>query len=172
MGELKMLYSVASVAFIGGSLIPHGGQNVMEPCGLGVPTVHGPHMHNFNDAMEILSACQGSVEAARESLAAEIEKLLLQRPAAEAMARRARDAFLSRQGAVARAVEVLVELMQNSKCKMQKNGGETNAKFKIQNAKNGGEIRKPLPLLLLFFCILHFAFCISVAVAVLLHFEF
>ena len=65
MGELKRLYAAADVAFIGGSLIPHGGQNIMEPSGMGVPCIHGPHMHNFNDAMEILRACDGSIEIQR-----------------------------------------------------------------------------------------------------------
>src|SRR5512137_864889 len=47
MGELARLYAVASVVFIGGSLIPHGGQNILEPAAYGCPVLHGPHMGNF-----------------------------------------------------------------------------------------------------------------------------
>ncbi|HYG78321.1 MAG TPA: 3-deoxy-D-manno-octulosonic acid transferase [Planctomycetota bacterium] len=112
VGELKNMYKISDVAFVGGSLIPHGGQNVMEPCGLGVAVLHGPHMHNFNDAMEILRACSGSVEVTRDTLAAELEKLLLNSTEARAMASRAREGFLSRQGATRRTVEVVLELLK------------------------------------------------------------
>jgi len=49
IGELSILYSIASVVFIGGSLIPHGGQNFIEPAFLGKAIVCGPYMHNFPD---------------------------------------------------------------------------------------------------------------------------
>lgn len=107
MGELKRLYAAADAAFIGGSLIPHGGQNIMEPCGMGVASIHGPHMHNFNDAMEILRACNGSIEVTRETLLPALERLLSNPSEANSMAARARDAFLKKQGATARAVEVI-----------------------------------------------------------------
>ncbi|MEO0367305.1 MAG: lipid IV(A) 3-deoxy-D-manno-octulosonic acid transferase [Pseudomonadota bacterium] len=49
MGELSLLYASSDVAFVGGSLEPLGGQNILEPCALGVPVVFGPHMFNFPD---------------------------------------------------------------------------------------------------------------------------
>lgn len=49
IGELTALYSIATVAFVGGSLIPHGGQNFIEPASLGKAVVCGPHMKNFPD---------------------------------------------------------------------------------------------------------------------------
>jgi len=107
VGELKSLYKAADVAFIGGSLIPHGGQNVMEPCGLGVPVVHGPHMHNFNEAMALLRVCNGAEEATRASLEAKILRLLQDKRYASEMATRARAAFLAAQGATARSVDFL-----------------------------------------------------------------
>jgi 3-deoxy-D-manno-octulosonic-acid transferase len=112
VGELKRLYAAADVAFVGGSLIPHGGQNIMEPCGLGVPSLHGPHMHNFAEAMEILNSCRGAVEVTRESLCGAVETLLAQPQEAKAMALRARHAFIERQGAVRRAVEYIADLMK------------------------------------------------------------
>ena len=107
MGELKRMYAAADVAFVGGSLIPHGGQNVMEPCGMGVPVVHGPAMFNFNEAIEILRGCDGSIEVTRETLAPSLERLLTHPADALAMATRAREAFLKKQGATARAVEAI-----------------------------------------------------------------
>ena len=49
MGELSLMYACSDVAFVGGSLVPLGGQNILEPCALGVPVVFGPHMFNFPD---------------------------------------------------------------------------------------------------------------------------
>lgn len=49
MGELSLMYASADVAFVGGSLEPLGGQNILEPCALGLPVVFGPHMFNFPD---------------------------------------------------------------------------------------------------------------------------
>jgi 3-deoxy-D-manno-octulosonic-acid transferase len=112
VGVLKEIYKLADAAFVGGSLIPHGGQNIMEPCGLGVPTLHGPHMHNFNDAMEILRGCNGAMEVSRDSLSAELRAVFSDLPAARKMAARARNAFLERQGATGRTVEYVKTLMR------------------------------------------------------------
>lgn len=49
MGELSLMYASSDVAFVGGSLEPLGGQNILEPAALGVPVVFGPHMFNFPD---------------------------------------------------------------------------------------------------------------------------
>lgn len=49
MGELHRLYAAADLAFIGGSLVRHGGQNLLEPCAVGVPVVFGPHMFHFEE---------------------------------------------------------------------------------------------------------------------------
>lgn len=51
IGEMGMWYDVADIIFIGGSLIPHGGQNFMEPSRVRDAVIVGPHMHNFTDAM-------------------------------------------------------------------------------------------------------------------------
>ncbi len=47
LGELPVMYGAADVAFVGGSLVPIGGHNILEPAALGVPVVIGPHLHNF-----------------------------------------------------------------------------------------------------------------------------
>jgi len=49
MGELQRLYAASDVAFIGGSLVPHGGQNLLEACVVRVPVVFGPHMFHFEE---------------------------------------------------------------------------------------------------------------------------
>jgi len=52
MGELQLFYAAADVVFVGGSLVPMGGHNVLEACAVGVPVVFGPHMLNFLDISE------------------------------------------------------------------------------------------------------------------------
>jgi len=59
-GELARLYSVADVAFVGGSFISHGGQNPLEPAGSAVPVLFGPHMSNFREASLALVTAGGA----------------------------------------------------------------------------------------------------------------
>ena len=70
IGELASVYSLASVAFVGGSLIPAGGHNPLEPAQFGVPIVMGPHYANFRAITEDLLAHQALRIAAKEELAA------------------------------------------------------------------------------------------------------
>ena len=49
MGELNFLYSVSDIAFVGGSLIDHGGQNLLEPAALGLPISSGSSLRNFQE---------------------------------------------------------------------------------------------------------------------------
>ena len=64
MGELQRLYAASDVAFIGGSLVPHGGQNLLEACAVRVPVVFGPHMFHFEE----ISAMAVERGAARQVL--------------------------------------------------------------------------------------------------------
>jgi 3-deoxy-D-manno-octulosonic-acid transferase len=114
VGELGAMYALSDLAFVGGSLIPHGGQNVMEPCGIELPIVHGPHMHNFREAMELLRGCNGSMEVMRETLAPALQALLRDPAAAHAMGQRARQAFLKQQGATAKTVEYIRQFITKS----------------------------------------------------------
>ena len=59
MGELKMLYAASDIAFVGGSLVPVGGHNVIEPAAIGVPVVFGPYMSNFREIEKGLLEFQG-----------------------------------------------------------------------------------------------------------------
>ena len=62
MGFLFELYSLAHVVFCGGSLVPLGGQNVLEPTAWGKPVLFGPHMDDFKEAKELLLNTRGAVE--------------------------------------------------------------------------------------------------------------
>ena len=54
IGELGLFYTLAPVAFVGGSLVPHGGQNPVEPIKLGAAVLTGPNWQNFPDSYEAL----------------------------------------------------------------------------------------------------------------------
>lgn len=56
MGELLKFYAASDIAFVGGSLIPAGGHNVLEPAGIGIPVITGPHMFNFFEISDMLQA--------------------------------------------------------------------------------------------------------------------
>jgi 3-deoxy-D-manno-octulosonic-acid transferase len=111
IGELASVYSIASVAFVGGSLIPAGGHNPLEPAQFGVPIVMGTHYANFRTITEDLLAHQALRIAAREELAAVLIELLQDRSAAQAMGSRARQVFSSQAGATNRCVAALKELL-------------------------------------------------------------
>ena len=69
IGELASVYSLAAVAFVGGSLVPAGGHNPLEPAQFGVPIVMGPHYANFRAITEDLRAHDAIRIAPKEELA-------------------------------------------------------------------------------------------------------
>jgi 3-deoxy-D-manno-octulosonic-acid transferase len=111
IGELASVYSLASVAFVGGSLIPAGGHNPLEPAQFGVPIVMGPHCFNFRAITEDLLAHQALCICAKEDLAVALIALLEDSAASYAMGERARQVFSSQAGATDRTVEAIKELL-------------------------------------------------------------
>jgi 3-deoxy-D-manno-octulosonic-acid transferase len=61
MGELGLFYRLCPIAFVGGSLVPHGGHNPIEPAQLGCAVIHGPSMTNFQEIIEELATANGAV---------------------------------------------------------------------------------------------------------------
>lgn len=77
MGELPLFYAASDIAFVGGSLVPVGGHNVLEPCALGLPVVFGPHMFNFQEISErTLEHDAGERVADQRELVAAIDRYL------------------------------------------------------------------------------------------------
>jgi len=111
IGELASVYSLAAVAFVGGSLIPAGGHNPLEPAQFGVPIAMGPHYANFRAIVDDLRAHQAVRIAAKEELAGVLIELLSDRNAAAAMGERARQVFEEQAGATGRCVKAVRELL-------------------------------------------------------------
>ncbi len=77
MGELGVFFRLTDITFVGGSLVPHGGQNPIEPARLGCAIVHGPHMENFLAIEgELNTAGASSVATTAEEIAREVGTLL------------------------------------------------------------------------------------------------
>jgi len=111
IGELAAMYSLASVAFVGGSLIPAGGHNPLEPAQFGVPIVMGPHYANFRAITEDLRGHDALRIAAKDGLASALADLLHDTDAATAMGRRAREVFEAQSGATMRTIQALAEVL-------------------------------------------------------------
>lgn len=114
IGELASVYSIASLAFVGGSLIPAGGHNPLEPAQFGIPIVMGPHYANFRAIVDDLLAHQAIRIAAVNTLLQTLIELLVDTSASKAMAERARRVFEQQSGATARTLEALLALLQST----------------------------------------------------------
>ncbi len=75
LGQLMLCYQVAQVCFVGGSLVPWGGHNLLEPAALAKPVLTGPYNHNFSEIERGLISAQGIIKASDE---AELSKKLIQ----------------------------------------------------------------------------------------------
>lgn len=111
IGELASVYSLAAVAFVGGSLIPAGGHNPLEPAQFGVPIVMGPHYTNFRAITDDLRVHYAVRIAPQEQLTQALLDILSNQVDAEAMGQRARQVFEQQAGATARTIEALREIL-------------------------------------------------------------
>lgn len=112
MGELRKFYALATVVFVGRSLVPMGGSDVMEAAGLAKPVLVGPHTDNFTEAVNLLVAEGGCRRvSSAEALAAAVSDVLRHPDRRSAMGQAARAAIVSRRGATARTVDQILDLM-------------------------------------------------------------
>ena len=111
IGELASIYSLASVAFVGGSLVQAGGHNPLEPAQFGVPIVIGPNYENFRDITNDLLAQNALRITQPNDLASAMIQLLNNDAEAFAMGTRARRVFEQQAGATLRCVEAIRELI-------------------------------------------------------------
>jgi len=112
VGELSRLYAIATVAFVGGSLVPSGGHNILEPAAHGVPVVFGPHMENFQEISAVVRDRHGGVGVrdSRELLAV-LEDLLRDSVKRRSMANAARKIIQDNQGALQKTLDLVAGVM-------------------------------------------------------------
>ncbi|MFQ5896743.1 MAG: 3-deoxy-D-manno-octulosonic acid transferase [Candidatus Methylomirabilia bacterium] len=112
IGELAQLYEVARIAFVGGSLIPWGGQNMLEPALRRKPVLFGPHTSNFREsATLLLDSGGGFLVKDSAGLETEAHRLLADPDLARRMGEAAFAAVASRQGAVRETMELLKKIV-------------------------------------------------------------
>jgi 3-deoxy-D-manno-octulosonic-acid transferase len=113
-GELGLFYRVAPIAFLGGSLVPHGGQNPIEPARLSCAVLHGPHVYNF---AEIFAAIDAAAPSSRvtggASLATALGGLLGDSAAARSQADLTADALKPFSGALIATMAALDPYLPN-----------------------------------------------------------
>jgi 3-deoxy-D-manno-octulosonic-acid transferase len=111
IGELASVYSLADIAFVGGSLVAAGGHNPLEPAQFRAPIVMGPHYENFRAIVEQLRAQDAICIVQPDAVKNEFAALLADEASACAMGTRAYTVFSSEAGATARAVDGLVTIL-------------------------------------------------------------
>ena len=108
LGELGLFYRLSPLVFLGGSLVPRGGQNPIEPTRLDAAILHGPHIHNFAQVYRALDEGGGAtVVADADELATLVGDLLVDTARTSAMARAGDAALRPFEGAVERTLAVL-----------------------------------------------------------------
>lgn len=112
MGELNSLYGAADLAFVGGSLVPVGGHNLLEPAAMGVPVLTGPELANFEDVAEALREHGALVEVADgDALASALLRLFGEPAERQRLAEAGRAVVETNRGALARTMEGLETLL-------------------------------------------------------------
>ena len=106
VGELSMLYRAADVVVMGGSFIPHGGQNPLEPAYWGKPVLCGPHMENFPFIKEFYDS-KAAIETSRDRLYDDLNGLLGTAARRDEMGSNAKAILERNRGAVGRAIKVI-----------------------------------------------------------------
>lgn len=112
VGELASVYALASLAFVGGSLLPGvGGHNILEPAQHGVPVLAGPHTSNFREMVRIFERGGGITVVTAGNLPGELRQLLGDREARARLGQHARELFLENTGATERTLQALEPLL-------------------------------------------------------------
>jgi len=111
IGELAALYSLADVAFVGGSLVPRGGHNIIEPAMHGVPIVVGNHTENFRDIVSLFQSRDAVRVVGPAELPLVLMELIADPAGREQLGRRAGETLRAQMGATQRTMQALEKLI-------------------------------------------------------------
>jgi 3-deoxy-D-manno-octulosonic-acid transferase len=115
MGELFGYYGACDVAFIGGSLLPLGGQNLLEACAVGKPVIVGPHMFNFEEATRLAVEAGAAIQVAdAQGLGAALAELLRDAGRRQQMGKAGLELMRQHQGATLRTLALLSAALKPS----------------------------------------------------------
>jgi len=112
MGDLRKFYSLATIIFVGRSLVPMGGSDMMEAAALGRCTVFGPHASNFKQTVDALLEGQGAVMVKdKQDLLETLQKCLTEPDFAERIAENGREVIRKNQGATRKTIDQIAKLL-------------------------------------------------------------
>jgi 3-deoxy-D-manno-octulosonic-acid transferase len=112
IGDLASVYGLASVAFIGGSLVPKGGHNPLEPAQFGVPVLTGLSFENFREIVKTMQQAEAIRIIASEKFAETLIGMLRDKDGSRALGERGRLVFEAQAGATARTAQAIVSLLE------------------------------------------------------------
>jgi 3-deoxy-D-manno-octulosonic-acid transferase len=113
LGELERIYGLGKISFVGGSLVPFGGHNLLEPAWFGQPVLFGPHTEDFDLMSRLLIEAGGGVKVkGEEELARVMTALLADREKLESMGRRAGHFVRGNRGALDRVMSIVDDFIQ------------------------------------------------------------
>lgn len=113
MGEMFAYYAACDIAFIGGSLLPFGGQNLIEACAVGKPVLIGPHTYNFAQATELAVASGAALQVGdANELSLQLDRLICDNVATQKMAQAGSKFVSANQGATHFASRLMDETLK------------------------------------------------------------
>ena len=112
VGELASIYALADLAFVGGSLVPLGGHNILEPARHGVPIITGPYTFNFREIIRIFVHGEALRVVTPQNLSHELLSLMADRAQRESLGRRARALFEEHAGATQKTLQALLPFLE------------------------------------------------------------
>jgi 3-deoxy-D-manno-octulosonic-acid transferase len=116
IGELEKFYALADITFVGGSLVPIGGHNLLEPAGFGKPVLFGPYTHNFEVMAETLLAAGGGARVhSPDELYEILVKLLADPDRSAEMGTKAQNFVKENSGALTRTIAHMENLLAAGK---------------------------------------------------------
>ncbi len=124
LGELKSFYQVSDLVFVGGSLVPRGGHNLVEPAAFRRPILTGPHLHNFANMAELLAQAGGiAVVKSPEELERQVKNLVENPRRRQELGDRAFTVIAQNKGATAKTAQLLLRLRSGQVSKSR--GGDS-----------------------------------------------
>ena len=114
IGELASLYALADVAFVGGSLVPRGGHNIIEPAQHGVPIMVGNHTENFRDIISLFQRHDAVRVVGPSEFPSVLMNLLSNEAERIALGRRGAETLRSQMGATERTLQALEQILEPS----------------------------------------------------------
>jgi len=115
MGDLRKFYSLATIIFVGRSLVPMGGSDMIEAAALGKCTIFGPHAFNFRQTLDALLADNGAIMVNdKEELLQAMRKCLTDPAYATKIAQNGRKVIIKNQGATQKTIEQIAKLLKST----------------------------------------------------------